>query len=103
MEVERGKILEIVYASIETINEQLQAQEDHLELNEETRLFGRDSKLDSLSLVTLIIDIEQRLVDEFSFEVSLTDEKAISQKRSPFRSVKSIVDYTCSLKVANEN
>lgn len=95
--MEREKILELVYASIETINEQRENKDDALELKEDTRLLGRQSKLDSLGLVTLIIDIEQRLADELGLEVSLTDEKAMSQTRSPFRDVRSLVDYICSL------
>lgn len=97
MEIEREKILEIVYASIEAINEQRQDDEGPLQLAEETRFFGRKSKLDSLGLVTLIIEIEQRLADELGLLVSLTDEKAMSQERSPFRDVSSLVDYICSL------
>ncbi|MCK4403270.1 MAG: acyl carrier protein [Dehalococcoidia bacterium] len=99
MKIERQKILELVYASIEPINEQRESKDDKLELEEETHLFGRESKLDSLGLVTLIIDIEQSLVEELGLEVSLTDEKAMSQERSPFRDVKSLVDYICSLEV----
>lgn len=98
MKVQRQRILEIVYASIETINE-LMVNDAKLELKEETRLFGRKSELDSLGLVTLIVDIEQRLADKLGVEVSLTDEKAMLQARSPFRDVRSLVDYICSLEV----
>ena len=94
---ERQIILQLVYDSIEMINEQMEDKDNRLELEEEVRLFGRKSKLDSLGLVTLIVDIEQRLADEIGLEISLTDEKAMSQTRSPFRDVKSLVDYICSL------
>ena len=97
MEIERQRVLEIVYAVIQMINEERENDDDLLELKEETRLLGRESKLDSLSLVTLIVDIEQRLTDGLGAEILLTDEKAMSQKRSPFRDVKSLVDYICSL------
>ena len=99
MTMQREKVLELVYASIETINEQKENIDDRLELAEGTRLFGRQSRLDSLGLVTLIIEIEERLNDEVGLEVSLVDEKAMSQSRSPFRDVKSLVDYICFLGV----
>lgn len=99
MNVERQSILNQVYASIEAINELRENKADKLELQEDTPLFGRESKLDSLGLVTLVIDVEQRLANEFHAEVSLTDEKAMSQTRSPFRDVKSLVDYISSLLV----
>ena len=95
--MERAKISGVVYASIEAINDERENKEDRLESKEETRLLGRKSKLNSLSLVTLIIDIEQRLGDELGVEISLTDEKAMSETRSPFRDVKSLIDYICSL------
>ena len=97
MGIERQRVLEIVYAAIQMINEERENDDDLLELKEETRLFGRESKLDSLSLVNLIVDIEQRFAEELGVEVLLTDEKAMSQKRSPFRDVKSLVDYISSM------
>jgi len=99
MIIERQNALEIVFVSIETINKELQDEDKQLELKEETRLFGKGSKLDSLGLVTLIVDTEQRLAEELGTEVSLMDERAMSQVRSPFRSVRSLVDYICSLEV----
>ena len=97
MKLERGEILDLVYASIEARNKEMEDEDGRLELQEETHLFGRNSKLDSLGLVTLIIDIEQKLAEELATEVSLTDEKAMSQARSPFRDVRSLVDYICAL------
>lgn len=99
MNVERGRILKIVYSTIKAINEEKESEDDRLELKEETRLFGRKSKLDSFGLVNLIVDVEQRLADELGVEVVLANEKAMSQARSPFRDVQSLVDYICSLEV----
>ena len=97
MEIDRSGIIKIVFNSIETLNEEKEDKDNLLALEEETRLLGRGAKLDSLGLVTLIVDIEQRLADEIGMEISLTDEKAMSQTRSPFRDVKSLVNYICSL------
>ena len=97
MEIDRSGNLKIVFSSIETLNEEKEDKDNLLALEEETRLLGRGAKLDSLGLVTLIVDIEQRLADEIGMEISLTDEKAMSQTRSPFRDVKSLVNYICSL------
>ena len=94
--MEKGKIREVIYASMRIINEQ-KDRGDRLELREDTCLFGRESKLDSLGLVNLIVDIEQRLSDGFGVEISLTDERAMSPENSPFMSVKSLTDYISSL------
>ena len=53
--------------------------------------------LDSMGLVTLIVDVEQRLEEEYDEVVVLADERAMSQKRSPFLSVGSLADYICQL------
>lgn len=66
-------------------------------MGEETYLIGRDAVLDSMGLVTLIVDVEQRLEEEYGIVLVLADERAMSQKHSPFRSVRSLTDYICRL------
>jgi acyl carrier protein len=96
MIIKRQQILSLVYASIEAINE-MRADEEKLELGEDTLLFGTESKLDSLGLVNLVIDIEQRLYDELGVEVILTDERVMSEDTNVFESVKTLVDYISSV------
>jgi len=64
---------------------------------EETRLIGSKSVLDSLGLVTLVVDIEQRVEQEYGCYVPLTDERAMSQTHSPFRSPLTLADYLSRL------
>jgi acyl carrier protein len=59
-------------------------------------IFGPDSPLDSLGLVGLLLDIEEGL-QGIGCEVVLSDERAVSQKRSPFRSVTTLVAYISAL------
>ncbi|NJN98474.1 MAG: hypothetical protein HC875_32500 [Anaerolineales bacterium] len=73
------------------------APTDSAPLNEETRLIGREAVLDSMGLVNLIIEVEQRLEDEHDVTVVLADERAMSQKNSPFRSVQTLADYICQV------
>lgn len=94
--MERSQILNTVYAVMTELNEELE-DGGKLKLKESTLLFGRNSNLDSLGLVKLIVGVEQRVLDEFNIEISLTDDKAMSQARSPFKTVRSLVDYICSL------
>jgi acyl carrier protein len=63
----------------------------------ETRLVGRSAVLDSLGLVTLIVDLEQRIETDFGVSLSLANERAMSQAKSPFRSVESLTEYICEL------
>jgi len=68
----------------------------------ETKLYGGGGALDSLALVSVITDLEERISDEFDEDIVLADEKAMSQKTSPFRNVKSLTIYIQKLlKVQN--
>lgn len=62
-------------------------------IDEETRLIGKEAVLDSLALVTLIVDLEERIEEDLGVVLSLTDDRAMSQRSSPFRSVGALVGY----------
>jgi acyl carrier protein len=68
----------------------------------ETRLYGAKSALDSIHLVTLIADIEEKIGETFGRDIILADERAMSQKRSPFARVGTLVDYAVELLEAGE-
>lgn len=90
----RQQIIDLI---IETANE-LGADEIGYDgqLAEDTVLFGKDGALDSMGLVTLIIAVEQAIEDRFDTSIGLADEKAMSQAKSPYRSVGSLADYAAS-------
>ena len=92
MKIRAEQIYSVIFNSIGEINSILPADKN-LDKNENTVLYGQKSKLDSLGLVNLIVEVEQRLEDELGISVDLTDEKALSQKNSPFISVKSLTEY----------
>lgn len=62
-----------------------------------TKLFGAKGVLDSLALVSFIADVEDAIDEAFDAEIILADEKAMSQKTSPFRSVETLRDYILEL------
>lgn len=71
-------------------------QEDQCQIpsvDESTRLIGRKGILTSLELVTLIVNIEQKLREEYDISLTIADERAMSQEKSPFRTVASLSDY----------
>ena len=59
-------------------------------------VFGGGSPLDSLGLVALLIDIEDSLRGA-GLEITLSDERAVSQRSSPFRTVPALRSYIFSL------
>jgi acyl carrier protein len=70
-------------------------------LDATTSLIGHRAVLDSLALVTLIVDLEQRLEEEYELALTLADDRAMSQKNSPFRSVETLTGYICE-RIAEE-
>jgi len=63
----------------------------------DTPIFGSGSKLDSLGLVTFLVELEQKIEDYFGLEITIANEKAMSQKNSPFRNVDTLSEYLKTL------
>lgn len=57
------------------------------EATHESLLYGEGGPLDSMSLVNLVADLEDALSEKYGANISLADERAMSAKRSPFRSI----------------
>jgi acyl carrier protein len=89
--METSEIEALVLATIRVAN-QSRAMDKRVEESPTAVIFGPGSALDSIGLVTLLIDIEDALRDR-GVDVLLIDERAISQKRSPFRDVPSLTAH----------
>ena len=72
-------------------------KENEIDLSEEvdfnTRLIGASSIFDSMELVQFIVEVESYIDDEFSLEIQLTSDKAMSRRNSPFISVDTLYNY----------
>ena len=60
-----------------------------LKVNDNTKLIGNESFLDSNSLVTLCVDLEEYAM-KLNFKFDWTSDKAMSQSLSIFRTAKSL-------------
>ena len=83
----------IVKSIISEVSNSILTDNEEIVINENFVIYGDNSQLDSLSLVSLIVAVEQNIEDEFGISITLADERAMSQENSPFRSVKSLADY----------
>jgi len=90
------RVENLIIESLKELNEELE-NEFLNNPTKETKLYGIDGVLDSLALVTLITDLEEKISDEFDKDITLADEKAMSQRNSPFRSVESLTNYISKL------
>jgi len=92
--LERQQVTDLVISSLEDVPRRSDA---HPFLDQDTRLIGSAAVVDSMGLVTAIVEIEQRLQEELGVTVMLADEQAWSQRNSPFRTVGSLADHILQL------
>lgn len=90
-----AEIEALVLQAIRQINASRRAS-DRLEVSATALIFGTGSRLDSLGLVSLLIEVEEALQDA-GHEVTLSDARAMSQNRSPFRDVPALVAFIASI------
>jgi acyl carrier protein len=89
-------IVAAIYRAVDWINGELPPDRQLIKAPE-TRLLGSQSVLDSMQLVSLIVAIEREVEDTFGVALTLADERALSMKTSPFRSIPSLADYIGTL------
>lgn len=87
-------ILDLVLEVVKEIGED-QSNQTLIDATENTKLFGEN--LDSMGIVFLVTDLETRISEELNVDLTLADERAMSQKTSPFRSVKTLASYASNL------
>ncbi|AWB67790.1 acyl carrier protein [Saccharobesus litoralis] len=91
MAIEIKQLQQLIYRSIDELN----AVRDGtlIEKSEQTALYGQNSSLDSVDLVNLLLSVEELLEDEFDIEFTIANEKAMSLKNSPFKTVSTLSQY----------
>jgi acyl carrier protein len=90
--IARKDAYEIVVASLNEVFVQtgMPAPES---IGEDTVLVGADPVLDSLGVVQLIVEVEQRVEQAHNISVTLANDKAMSARNSPFRTVGVLADH----------
>src|ERR1700730_7935417 len=86
-----AEIESLVLRAIRNLN-LARTPKEQLAVSSDAAIFGPESPLDSLGLVSLLMDIEEAL-SESGFAVTLSDARAMSRKVSPFRNVPSLAEY----------
>lgn len=95
-QVDSSQVRAIIFRALEILNGE-QPVDRQIPLARETPLFGPEAQIDSLSLVSLVVDVESDVNSEFGVELSLTDDRAMMREVSPFLSVATLEDYICEL------
>ena len=89
-------VLKLIYDSIDELNLDLETEEQ-IEKNENTSIFGSDSKLDSMGLVNLITILEEKIEERTGKFISIADERAMSLESSPFKTIGTLIEYVTQL------
>tara|TARA_Y100001958_G_scaffold158296_1_gene155723 strand:+ start:2407 stop:2691 length:285 start_codon:yes stop_codon:yes gene_type:complete len=92
----KEKVIKIILDTINDFNEDLEPN-DKMSTNLDDVIYGDGSSLDSLGLVSFIVGLEEELEDAFGKSISLADEKAMSQKSNPYKSIDSLSEFILKL------
>ncbi len=60
-------------------------------------LIGEDAAVSSMALVSYIADVESTLMEDYNLTLTLVSERALSRKKSPFRTINALADYVFEL------
>lgn len=89
-----------MFENIKTIIEVAIRQQDllldepiDLSRAEDSALYSDDGTIDSLTLVSIIVDIEQQIRDQFGVEVHLADTTDLPQSATPFSTLGTLSEY----------
>lgn len=92
MEKTKNQIVELVHRTVDELNEELEPGANIL-TERETVLYGRGASIDSMTLVSLIVAVEENIRTEMDLSITLANEKAMSMERSPFKTLGALTDY----------
>jgi acyl carrier protein len=82
----------VVKAAVEELADEL-GYDNLRNVTADTPLFGGPDGIDSLSLVRLVSEIEREAESKLNVRVMLADERAMSRRNSPFRTVGTLSEF----------
>jgi acyl carrier protein len=88
--IDRNTALDVVSVCL---RESMAESGNTADVTEDTVIVGKDAVLDSVEVVALIVNIEQKLEIDHDVSVTLASDKAMSQRSSPFRTVGVLADH----------
>ncbi|MGP8216870.1 MAG: hypothetical protein ACLQQ4_14990 [Bacteroidia bacterium] len=89
---DKSQIIDLVIRSVKEIG--TEEKNRHL-INAKpgTELFGKKGNLDSLTLLKLIVNIEDKISTETGKNILIADEQTMSYESSPFHTVDTLVKH----------
>jgi acyl carrier protein len=94
--MKREQVLKIIIENVKNLVDTY-PENQRFNVDENTILFGLKSEIDSLSLVSVIVDLETEFYDSYNIEISLTDDRAMTREISPYDNISVLTDYIVEL------
>jgi hypothetical protein len=89
--LKREAILALV---LETVRDyRLAMKADGEPIEPDTPLFGAGGALDSIGLVSVVIELEQKLADLSGHDVTLMNDRAMARSHNPFHTPRALAEY----------
>lgn len=89
-------IILAVYNAVDEMNTQL-PKGVQIGKTLESPLYGKASQLESIDLVSLIMEVEDQIKADLGVSVMIADDRAMSQNNSPFLTIGTLTDYIAEL------
>ena len=83
----------LVLAAIDDLFETQPELQRPAQVDDDLPLIGSGAAFDSIAFVALVADIEQRISEQHDLFLTLVDEKAMSMRQSPFRTLGTPLDH----------
>jgi acyl carrier protein len=89
-----------VYRAVDELNKQL-PKGVQVEKFLDSPLYGKGGRLESIDVVTLMMEVEDQVRNEFGTSITIADDRALSQQNSPFLTIRTLTDYVAELLTEN--
>ena len=92
MTANKNAIIKIIFTSIKEVNEN-QPSDNRLKLKKDEFLVSDKSKIDSLGLITLLVNIEDKINKTYNVDLNLLEENFISDEKTPFQTIDNLAEW----------
>jgi acyl carrier protein len=93
---DQERVQQAVYRAVDELNKQL-PKGTAVDKSRDAVLYGKTGKLESIDVVTLIMEVEDQVKAEFGASITIADDRAMSRENSPFLTVGTLTDYVAEL------
>ena len=82
----------VVFEAVDEVNQML-PREKRIPKSLDTVLVGASAAIDSLALVNLIVEVEQRISEAFHSTLNLADQRSAGPNQKPLQTIGALVEY----------